>query len=1499
MIRRGSVPLTALLAICALALGLRLYGMTWDEGFPYTPHPDERAILAKVDQIALPPLGDLGVLLDADESPWNPRWFPYGSLPLYLLKGAELISALGPGDGISDLRLAGRAISAAADVGTVALIFLLGVRMYGRRVGVLAALFAALAVIHIQLSHFFAVDTLLALFTTAALYFMFKVAREGRLTDSLLAGLFVGLGLGTKISQAPLFGALAVAHIAFALSLAGAASDGGVSLERRGPAALRGFAATVATAVAVLFIVQPYTFLDWSRFYGDVVEQSEMVRRIRDYPYTRQYIDTTPYWYQIRQLATWGLGWPLGVVAWAGFLYVSLRGMSWRHRAGYVAAGWAVPGAVLVMSSGFAAIFLASGIALAALRATLPLRRPETRAAVLLLSWVVPYLLITGAFQVKFLRYMIPITPFLLLFASQMLFSAWDWAGSAKARRTLRAAVAGGIALLLGATAFYAVSYLRVYSEPHTAVRAADWINANAPAGSLILKEHWDEGLPNLRGHSVRELPLYNPDGSEKTLTLARELAEADYLVLFSNRLYGTIPRLPERYPVSTEYYRLLFDGGLGYELVDVEATYPNLLGLGLFDETFSRPGLPDPTQAAPAELAFDVGLNLGHADESFSVYDHPKLLVFENTGRLKSETLIETMLREAPGRAARPASQVSTSGLMMSPSLAEAQQSGGTWTDIVSTGRWTNRMPVLAWLIVIEGMALLALPLTMAICRPLPDRGFLFSKALGLLSVGLIVWMLASLRWMAFSQEAIAVAVSVVALGSLLVLARQRSEIVGFIRARWRVLLVGEAVFLIAFFVFLLIRMANPDLWHPFRGGEKPMDLAYLNAVVRSTYMPPYDPWFSGGYINYYYWGQFLVATLIRATGIAPTVAFNMAVPLFFALTAAGSYSLVYNLAESGRRVRSIGRADSRIGWSPVVAGLGAVFFVVVAGNLDGAIQLGQGAWRVLFTDTPFGAFDFWRSSRMMAPDPPGHEITEFPLFTFLFADLHAHLMALPFTLLALGLALTVVLRARSRGRLGAHWSGAELATVAALGVTVDSLRLLNAWDFPTYLAIGVGAVVVSEVIAHGGVGLAPLVRAGVKGLVLFTAGYVAFLPFHLTYETFFNSVESTTNTTTLWQFLAISGLFIFIIGSYFVRESADWLGSAWGYVGRRGAGLLRAASASDDAPAPAARDAGLGLAVVVIGGALGVGVVATAVLSGVLGSTIPFVAALALFVGVAGTRWLVGSRSDGPQLVFVSLIVAVALALVIGLDIVRVEGDIDRMNSVFKFYLQVWVLLALASAYLLWRFVEFKRVRLAALPAKKKLWLAVLAVLMASAAVYPVLGTQDRLRDRFSGRATELTLDGTAYASGAVYRDREGNIDLEADLEGVDWLKANVSGSPVVLEGSTPTYRWGGRVSIYSGLPSVVGWQWHQQQQRWAYRGDVTSRIADVNALYGTTNAIEAIMLIRKYGISYIYVGTLERLYYDGAGLSKFDGVLADKLDRVFVTDDVVIYRVRDDAL
>ncbi len=1588
---RDVVPAVALALTLVIALALRLYGIEWDSGYPFTPHPDERAILMKVGELDLPSPGDVGDLLDADRSPLNPRWFPYGSFPLYLLKAFQGLLSAVPGVEIHDLRVIGRALSAIADTATVALVYMLGARLYGRREGLLAAILVTLAVLHVQLSHFFAVDTIMAACAVAALYLLSRVARDGTTRDSVAAGAIVGLGIATKVTLLPIYGAFLMAHAIYALGLLDDGEEDGPGLAERVAAAVNGVVLGGAASVVVFAVAQPYAFIDYARFMGDVVEQSEMVRRIRDYPYTRQYVDTTPYWYHVRQLATWGLGLPLGVVAWAGLLYAAMRGMRLFHGLAYLAAGIALPAALLMLSHSLPAIVAASAVALAALALTLPFRSAESRGTVLLLSWVVPYLLITGSFEVKFLRYMIPATPFLVLFGSRMLLDLWDTVSARLPR--LRPLLVAGFFLLLAATGFYAVAYTAVYEREHPAIRTARWINANAPEGSVILKEHWEEGIPGLHGYEIRELPIYDPDTETKLSGMAEELALADYVVFYSNRLYGTIPRLPDRYPFSSEYYRLLFSGALGYELADVQTSYPGLAGVTFVDDTLSRPGVPSPGRLL-SEARDGLVLSMGFADESFTVYDHPMTLVFENRGRHTAGEIERAL-------GVGESTDLRVPGLMLTSEEAEAQRAGGTWSEIVRPASWPARLPVLSWLLVVELMSLLAVPIAFVLLRRLTDRGYLLAKPLGLLLVCLVVWLLASYELLAFSMASVGVGMAVIAVVSLALLAANWREIAAFLARRWRTLLAGEAVFLVAFLAFVLVRMANPDLWHSHLGGEKPMDMAYLNAVLKSSYMPPYDPWFGGGYINYYYWGQFMVATLIRATGIDPAIAFNLAVPLFFALTAAAAYSIVYNLASSTRLVvpaeagthprpqpshQAVEPRPSswpaRLALSPTAAGLAGAAFVVLLGNLDGAVQLVGGIWNTFVLNEPFTGFDFWRSTRVMPPDPPGHEITEFPFFTFLFADLHAHLMALPFTLLAIGLSLAVVLfgrqdsssfprRQKPRGEgpwlsdqgeestsflrrqeprgegsgdgdggddapsflrrqeprgegpwlsgegeestsflrrqeprgegpgadadrdqgmsylrrlqprwvaaMSAHWPPAELALLALLGLAVGSLRAINTWDVPVYMLLAASAVLLAAYFRNGGLSLQVLIESAAKTAIVAAVGFLAFLPYHDSTETFFTSVEATTNQTVLWQFLLIHGLFVFVVGSHLLLDTrAHWLPSLrklWLRAGESRAKLVP-----------------LGIA------ALLAGYLALSVITGVTGSTIPFALVLLVLAAVSGLKHMSSGGPDSRQLTFATLLVCAALGVVIGLDIFRVEGDIDRMNSVFKLYLQAWVLLAIASAYLGWRILRSGVVARAMPGPWGTAWGWALALLVFAAAVYPVLGTQARLKTRFD--VLPLTLDGTAYMRATVYNDANGPIDLSADYDAIRWLQDSVDGSPVILEGLTPNYRWGGRISVYTGLPTVVGWRWHQEQQRWGYRWAVAQRAGDVDRIYSTPDAAEALDLMRKYDVEYLYLGQLERLYYPSDGLAKFAGAMSPHLDEAYRTDDVRIYRLREEA-
>ncbi|MDE2802152.1 MAG: DUF2298 domain-containing protein, partial [Chloroflexota bacterium] len=765
-------------------------------------------------------------------------------------------------------------------------------------------------------------------------------------------------------------------------------------------------------------------------------------------------------------------------------------------------------------------------------------------------------------------------------------------------------------------------------------------------------------------------------------------------------------------------------------------------------------------------------------------------------------------------------------------------------------------------WLLAVYAGTLAVLPLGLVVFRALPDRGYLLARPLGFLLLAYVPWFLASLGWIGFGRAGIALGFLLLAAVSGWLAWRFRESLWAFVRRRWRLLLAEEALFLAAFVAFLLVRAANPDLWHPVFGGEKPMDFAHLNAVLRSTTMPPLDPWFAGGALNYYYFGQFMVATLIRVTAIPAAVAYNLAIPLFFALTAGAAFSLGYNLTEGARRwLRRIPRPPA---WTAIAAGLAATTMAVVLGNLHGGGQLLSGR---------IANFDFWAPTRMMPPDPPGFEITEFPFFTFLYGDLHAHLMAMPLALLAVGLCLNVVLLSH---RGVARWRF-PLA-LALLALTVGALAAANTWDFPVYLALGAASIVVGQWLANRRV-TRPLLHRTTGLLALFIAlSFLFWLPFHLRLVNGFPGLGFAPATTPIGQYIAIHGLFLYVAVTLLAVEAVPrmwrWMSTlkglwslALGFV----VGLL----------------VSFGIALATVGyGTL-------ALLSAfLLAATVPLLGWLFL----RHWRWggeVTDARNSAPFHLLPLGLLAVALAIGAVVDVLVLRGDIDRQNTVFKLYLQAWLFFSLAGAYALWHlgFVRgwFTRPRL---------WTGVLAAglvaLVAASAVYPVLGTGARLEHRFV--STSLTLDGTAYMEHAVYVD-QGETVLKWDLQAMEWLRDNLDGTPVVLDGRTPLYRWGSRVSVYTGLPTVLGWDWHQIQQRCGLDPcpAVHERVADVHLIYAGESEDKTEELLRQYRVDYVYVGQTERQYYPAEGLAKFE-IMAEEgvLSVAYQNPEVTVYRV-----
>ena len=1465
--------------IVMIALGLRLYGLDWDQGHLY--HPDERAILMKVSDLRFPPINNLSTLLDAQESPLNPHWFPYGSLPLYLLETVQTVAGNWTNLDLFELRLPGRALAALADTGTVVVLLYLGATLYGRKVGLLAAALLAVAVLHVQISHFFTVDPFMTFFAMLSLLFTARLMRKASISNSAFAGIFLGLALACKASAIALLFPLWVGHllpllanndqripfgapslntlrkaipglildiavslavfplvwlfvnhahdisaglhalpspttaasivtIAIFLALgtthilhATTARESGLIGNIITPSLL-GMLVAVGAGAMAFFLTMPYAFLDWPNFFRDVGEQWQMSHRVLDYPYTRQYENTTPYLYYIRQLGLWGLGIPLALTAGAGLAFSLWVGLRWGHR-----------------------------------------------SDLLLLSFVVPIFILIGGQEVKFLRYLLPIIPLLVLMGARMLFwlkikaISWHYYGPIL--------VSGVITVVLGSSTLYAVAYDRIYTQPHPATEASSWISNNIPKGAVLLKEHWEEGLPNLSNYRTKELPLYDADTIEKMHEIASSLSEADYLLLYSHRLYGTITRLPDRYPLTNQYYQSLFSGELGYTLQKQFTSYPNLLGLALRDDNFLRSGLPPPENYG-ADNSYLVSLDLGFADESFTVYDHPQVLIFANTSRYTQDQFTSLLLA--------PKGQTDLS-LMLTPTELQIQQGGGTYSEIFNPESISNKVPVLIWLLLIETVSLVAVPLGFIVFRGLSDKGFLLSKIMGVLLFAYIPWLLAATKLLDFSAASIYLSLILLAIPGLAVFIVMRRQILSFISERWRILVFEELLFLIAFLAFLALRWANPDLWHPFRGGEKPMDFAYLNAIIHSSTMPPYDPWFAGGFLNYYYFGQFIIATIIKATGILPEIAYNLAIPLLFALTVAGAFSIVYNLTDSIRNRRWERRGAS---WGPPAAGIAAALLVVVLGNIDGMVQLVQGTSTVLFTQEPFPAFDFWRSTRMMPPDPPGFEITEFPYFSFLFADLHAHLIAIPFTLLVAGTALSLVLSAL---RTNTHWL-ALTPLLAIMGLAVGALGTINSWDYPGYLMLGMGSIGLAYYSSRKRLDMNLLVVTVLGGTILAVLSYAAFLPFHDRYVAFELGGHLSKTQTSIHQYLAIHGLFLFILVSYLLYESQTYLTRFWSIPASRKAGLLIAG-------------------VLLISGTIAWDISTdTSYETSII---------LLLIIGailLLGCHRLRNPDEETPHHLYLMMLMSGALAIGIATDIVTLNGDIDRMNTVFKLYIESWVLFGLSGGIVLWLLFTGLGKPWQGYSIGKTLWFISLTLLIISTAVYPVLGTRARLADRFSTHFQGL--DGTAFMENMVYtNDPRGPIDLHSDKRAIKWLRSNVQGSPVIAEGISPLYRWGSRVSIYTGLPTIIGWDWHQTQQRFEYQNLIRKRTAQVHQLFTTSNHEEALGILKEHNVSYIYVGQLEDHYYPKAGLDKFKQMSQSALELVYDSSGVKIYRVR----
>ncbi len=1563
---------------------LRLTYGNWDraigaEGQPPTTsghlHPDER-FLTQISVDTTAPTGNIfdkiTTYFDTDESPLNPynitrpdgstqTTYVYGTLPLFLNKAVaanatlpyDALEIINMGDPVNSAlstltggrvglpeddfttydryNLSGRWVSAMIDLLAIVFIFLLGRQLANRNVGLLAAALYAFTPFALQNSHYFIVDPHVTLFATMTLYFAVKGAKHGGYHNFMLGGASAGLAMASKTTALALLpvvvlsvGIYAWGGIApFVAPLwAGdkpeyAARRDGHKLDRSAMVLVLGTLAGLLAAFIAYRLTMPYAFntpsladlTSWkfgsigplpfvypdvmNQHWLDDIQNQEELLSGGSFPPNVQWIGRSRWLWPLQQMISWGMGPALGITAWLGVVFAAIYAFKQKQ------AAWLIP-----------------------------------------LAWVVGYFGFMGMQFSLYMRYFLPLYPALCVFAAFLLYHAWRWASSGEPlaalgkfgerispiKPAIPVLVKSGVVIVVVFTVIAGLAFYNIYRSPVTRAEASCWMFENLPQGSVIGHEHWDDtvpyGQPGCAGGTYEHVEFANfgNDTPEKVEQLLADINSVDYFAPASARLSGTISRVPAVYPVTARFY-------------DTLATNPESIGFKKIAEFNSYPSI------------FGREFNDTGAEESFSVYDHPTVVVYEKTEDYSAEATRKAL--DADAFIAACAAQPKDAGqncIMYEPEILAAQKAGGTWSDIFDAGSPTNRFPALFFVLTMQIAAFAVLPLTLILFRGLPDRGYLLSKPLGIIGLAYLVYAPAGFGVFDFTRGSIAGILALMVLAGVLAAFRWRDELIAWFREHWRFALACEAIFLAAFLFSYWIRLQNPDLYHPFTGGEKPMDFTYFNGVLRTTDLTqgPVDPWYAGGYLNYYWWGFFIGATPVKLLGIVPEVAYNLVVPMFFALSAAATFSVAYNLSEGTRQLmrrRPGGLPISPAG--PILAGLLAIFFVMVAGNLKAigvlednfasvspwnpdipiigsVVVIFGGLYESAFGDASFRdlvyGYDWWAPSRALTIIP-GQEntvtpITEFPFWTYLFADLHAHLMAIPFSMTVTGVALGVVFNftrlnpatdeSKRRSREWVSWG-----IVLVLGVVVGSLRWINSWDYPPFMLIAAAGLILGERAKEGRWTLRALTMGVVKAGVMGILSFVLYSVVAKNYSQSYSSINQADQTTDLTDFLSHFGVFLVIITGFLLfqlnraitrTQEVRWLV----------AGNQRRRSAVRTLPVMLA---------LILAGWLII-TLFTVPRWGVTG--VAFVGLITLLL--VALHEIKSHTPTAPIMLFVYAMIGLGFGLVGGVEMVTLEGDVGRMNTVFKFYLHVWMMWGVVSAFGLWYILGVMRPqevffnrgseanRMAVL-IPRYAFVTIVVLLMVGTLVYPYFGTRARIHERFDpGLGTGN--DGLAWMNSENIREGgEGNMyiteydatgirgehEMKYTLDAINWARQNIDGTPTIIEAIGPSYRsLGSRFAINTGLPTVHGWGFHQSQQRVKFAQALQLRQADVDEFYTTTDLGRAREILDKYEVGIVIVGDEEGFNYGDTGMEKFEDGLGGAMELLYENPSNQIWRV-----
>lgn len=639
--------------------------------------------------------------------------------------------------------------------------------------------------------------------------------------------------------------------------------------------------------------------------------------------------------------------------------------------------------------------------------------------------------------------------------------------------------------------------------------------------------------------------------------------------------------------------------------------------------------------------------------------------------------------------------------------------------------------------------------------------------------------------------------------------------------------------------------------------------------------------------------------------------------------------------------------REPRHIPWflSPYIYAVLAALMVVAMGNLTvgfaqrqegvgdqaGAPMPDGGGYRFcLFCNAGTG-YDWFSPSRIIRDyrtDASGQKlqvgfqtINEFPAFSFLLADMHPHVLALPLVLLALAVAQAFarrrVLRATS-WRDGIPPGLAAWLSLVVVGIIVGSLYTANTWDYPTYLLVVVAALILPYLAAQrrsdnprGWRWALPWL---VQAILVVALSLVVFIPFHLTFKSLVGGQPATvpenlasipvlgwvlqklatlvlinTADKTILGFVVIFGIFLVSLLGWLLYELVSFV--------RKQMDAAYDEERTSYAP------------YVWMGGFVLVLLFAILFRFPLFALLVP-VAVISLYLA-----WQEPGKAERNTALIMTAVAAL-ISLVIELVFLRDNFQM-RMNTLFKFYFQVWVLWALAAAYGMWRVLygafsereeraERGQTIVYTAPAWSKalagVWAVFFAFLVLTGLNYSIIGPMSR-QGILTPNGSMKGLDGSTWI-----RDT-----APGDYDAINWLKNNGTGNERVLEAGSDEYRWPGRVSAYSGVATLIAWD-NSHEALWrTNQPDAAAQIGErrrvVNAIYqgtdpnggGQLDAQKLLDLLHQYKVTYVFAGATERgqgNWAPGNGSEKMssyaEGLFNQALPVAYRSGTTVVYRV-----